>query len=908
MSSLSSLNGRTIEFTDNRSPNVVFDFPVAFDISEVGESNVLTLKRNIDILDVVKPDLANCKFIVDVSSVAGTVMDWGTLPAGVTVTEINGVYTVEGIDSQAIWDTIKEPTITIPAGFQGSFSYDCVISFFNGTEIVSLEWTVGTFVPVSNFVSTATMTIEPKKTVGFVSTDFVSSFSLVQIFNQAQLIANTTLSAIPEYIFTEEYLELIEDGFYDPLTPFNISDYSPRITNTSAAPSTVYDLEITSETPDVRFSLSETGDTVDAAIPSYSGEFAAFLNNGTKLATSTATSPSTLRVYSFPDMTLEYTDSFFDTGVTGKYIGFTRNGNWAFAYSDTTRRVWKVNVPSQTEAEKLDFETSNLPRAVSLNSAGNVLVAKLENDTAINMYSMSFAPDVELALNTFINSIPRPANVTDWGWSATEHSHFNENDSWIQHALSGNKFLVGATYNGDYATYLITVSNFSPLVYSSVAFRQTGTNYKINDCVKNTNFTLFGFGNKLYDDQFNLIQTFDNNILAISNDETAVVTVGTNGDSFVFRGDTAGYTFDSTISGNDNYFEISQDDDGTLNFLSASNYAVEKTTANLVISGTKTEINTELNNLKLIADLLPSESEPYDFVVNYNLVMPSLEYNRVVYFNDFTVSANLNAAFNLDSIIGKIKQSNAALTANISIAAEGYVNVIQLGSNTFTASSSLTASGEIIKFASAHVQLLDLTEDAGAGTTFSVSVPSSIQNLDGLRILIHTDNFAADYIQEPAGFSFTRESINPGRGVYKAPYVSTATTPYSFQINSNSFYMSKTLRLSVDNNSQGWEFSGTGNTVSFNLPSSIYETGDLLLLYVIARATSTISPVTTAPSGWSSVSFDEETYLNHHANAIAGKVVTDTNIVGTPVTWNFNTVDAPELTYWYAILERIIDE
>ena len=147
---LNNFNGTAIlEYTDFRNPTVEFDRPEATNQSvTVNEGATFPVNLGIEIVDVVEPTTSAPTYTIDVSSLAGTTVSWTTVPSGCTVTNPStGVYTISGITTQAIWDIVKYPNISLapapPNGFSGTFSYTASVDYTDGvTGSESQEWTV----------------------------------------------------------------------------------------------------------------------------------------------------------------------------------------------------------------------------------------------------------------------------------------------------------------------------------------------------------------------------------------------------------------------------------------------------------------------------------------------------------------------------------------------------------------------------------------------------------------------------------------------------------------------------------------------------------------------------------------------------------------------------------------------
>lgn len=183
MNSLTELNGYvnslSFEYTDLRYTRVIFDRDSADNQTIiVNEGETFPLSIGIEIIDVVNYASANATMTVDISSAYanGVTVDWGTLPSGVTVTpDGSGVYVLEGINSSAIWDQIKQPNIVLPTNvpdaFYGNWTYTVTIDYYDANlGAQSQEYTVAVSVLNVTFMTTP---------IGFVyspsSTDLITN-------------------------------------------------------------------------------------------------------------------------------------------------------------------------------------------------------------------------------------------------------------------------------------------------------------------------------------------------------------------------------------------------------------------------------------------------------------------------------------------------------------------------------------------------------------------------------------------------------------------------------------------------------------------------------------------------------------------------------------------------------------
>lgn len=134
MNSLSDLNNygqTTLNYTDNRNPAVIFDRPLPTNVTydaAVGETRQAQL--GIDITEIIKPDVLNVYYEIDVSSVTGASVVWPTIPSGMTVQNpAVGVYRISFVNTKEIWDIVKQPNILIPNNRSTNFTYTSNISY-----------------------------------------------------------------------------------------------------------------------------------------------------------------------------------------------------------------------------------------------------------------------------------------------------------------------------------------------------------------------------------------------------------------------------------------------------------------------------------------------------------------------------------------------------------------------------------------------------------------------------------------------------------------------------------------------------------------------------------------------------------------------------------------------------------
>lgn len=127
MNTLSDLNsyGQTsLEYTDNRSAQVVFDRPVADNQNyDAAVNEVHQVPLGIEILEIIKPEVVNVFYEIDVTGITGATVTWPTIPSGCTVTNPSaGIYRLNFINNKETWDIVKRPNISVP-GRTVDFTY-----------------------------------------------------------------------------------------------------------------------------------------------------------------------------------------------------------------------------------------------------------------------------------------------------------------------------------------------------------------------------------------------------------------------------------------------------------------------------------------------------------------------------------------------------------------------------------------------------------------------------------------------------------------------------------------------------------------------------------------------------------------------------------------------------------------
>ena len=237
MSSLTQINTYSdiiIEYTDLRLPGIKLNFPAADDIPDfVADSTSFVVQRTFDIEEVINPNgTLNLTYTIDLSSTPGATLTWTTLFSGAITTESNQVYSVSAIESVADWELVRAPLITVPNDFQGSFEYTCALTYVAATGIQTLDWTVGTAVPVASLTSISTLTIIP---------------NILKAPSSVSLSASTNITAIPNQIIIDqlEAGDLVQFD-YIPGTTNKLLTAAPQFSVVSLTP-TIFTLTITTD-------------------------------------------------------------------------------------------------------------------------------------------------------------------------------------------------------------------------------------------------------------------------------------------------------------------------------------------------------------------------------------------------------------------------------------------------------------------------------------------------------------------------------------------------------------------------------------------------------------------------------------------------------------------------------------
>jgi hypothetical protein len=153
MNSLQELNNygnASTSYTDTRTPGITFDrFNVQNQTVTINQHDTHATRVGIEIVEVIAPAVCTPTYTVNVSSLTGATVSWATVPTGCTVTNPStGVYTISGVNSRAIWNIVKNPTVTLAPTYVGTGSYSATITY-NTTQ--TKTWTIAlTVIDITN--------------------------------------------------------------------------------------------------------------------------------------------------------------------------------------------------------------------------------------------------------------------------------------------------------------------------------------------------------------------------------------------------------------------------------------------------------------------------------------------------------------------------------------------------------------------------------------------------------------------------------------------------------------------------------------------------------------------------------------------------------------------------------------
>jgi surface protein len=145
MNSLLELNAYSateIEVEDNRASDVIFDRRLPIEQIIDITSTTVTVSKAFNIVEIINYQVADVEIQVSIKSAitpnfyTNSSLSFGTLPAGVTQTVVNGVYTLTGINKSSTWTQLDDLVWTLPSDYQTflNFYLEFKISWYSQAE------------------------------------------------------------------------------------------------------------------------------------------------------------------------------------------------------------------------------------------------------------------------------------------------------------------------------------------------------------------------------------------------------------------------------------------------------------------------------------------------------------------------------------------------------------------------------------------------------------------------------------------------------------------------------------------------------------------------------------------------------------------------------------------------------
>lgn len=210
MNSLQELNNFAapiLDYLDDRPSGVRFDreYPLTAIDQELNISSLIQNPQpGIEILEIINYQTANVRYRVTIQTGAvtplvGSTVSWGSLPSGVTLSQVGNVYTISGIHSTADWDAVKNFTWTLPIDYASyPLWYLTVEIIYYNSELaqdVIMDWIVydDRFYWVAQLSGTAGLTVFGGIKYPLIATLSSTASMDIELFNKVD--ANVNLSS-----------------------------------------------------------------------------------------------------------------------------------------------------------------------------------------------------------------------------------------------------------------------------------------------------------------------------------------------------------------------------------------------------------------------------------------------------------------------------------------------------------------------------------------------------------------------------------------------------------------------------------------------------------------------------------------------------------------------------------------
>jgi surface protein len=144
LTELNNFSATTLELTDQRPANVIFDLVAPLYPADQNDqiiSTVVSIVPSIEILEIINYATADVRLRVSIIAsgsplLTGSTVTFDTLPSGLSLSQVGSVYTISGISTLAQWNAIKYFTWVLPANFNSCplWYLDVAILYYNAAS------------------------------------------------------------------------------------------------------------------------------------------------------------------------------------------------------------------------------------------------------------------------------------------------------------------------------------------------------------------------------------------------------------------------------------------------------------------------------------------------------------------------------------------------------------------------------------------------------------------------------------------------------------------------------------------------------------------------------------------------------------------------------------------------------
>lgn len=224
MNSLLELNNNStvVEFNDQRAATVIFDRTIATNQTiSANEGTNHVLPVGIEVLEIVNYQTSQPVYSVDVSDLPGTTVTWASIPTGLTLTQTSpGFYEITGMTTPSQWAIIRNPTVTPPSNYFGTFTYEARVTW-NG--VLYQAWTItANIIDITLFTLPITNTYNKGQTLKLITGN-------PQIQDPGNPGATYTITIVPNMV---DVISAVQLGGAGGTATYNPVTYTITITGT----------------------------------------------------------------------------------------------------------------------------------------------------------------------------------------------------------------------------------------------------------------------------------------------------------------------------------------------------------------------------------------------------------------------------------------------------------------------------------------------------------------------------------------------------------------------------------------------------------------------------------------------------------------------------------------------------